>query len=157
MPAAFADWLTERAQALGMAVEQVDDVTSVPAESVDDIVVLGADADLVEQANPALAYLGIMAILMDTPPAENLWLMHALLFANVALVVARPTLADLAAVRHSLTLLLNGLKAEKRLARESIYLVLNQVSERSSFTPRLFQEELGKALEWAPPIAAVIP
>lgn len=97
------------------------------------------------------------AILMDTPPAENLWLMHALLFANVALVVARPTLADLAAVRHSLTLLLNGLKAEKRLARESIYLVLNQVSERSSFTPRLFQEELGKALEWAPPIAAVIP
>jgi len=54
-------------------------------------------------------------------------------------------------------LLLTGLKSEKRLARDSIYLVLNQTSERSSFTPRIFQEELSKSLGWAPPIAAIVP
>jgi hypothetical protein len=60
-------------------------------------------------------------------------------------------------VRHTLTLLLTGLKSEKRLARESIYLVLNQTSERSSFTARIFQEELSKVMGWAPPIAAILP
>ena len=107
VPAAFADWLTERAQALGMAVEQVDDVTSVPAESVDDIVVLGADTDLVEQANPALAYLGIMAILMDTPLERalnidvgrihyNRWLYVCGAETDVAQVYSRvPTRAEL--------------------------------------------------------------
>ena len=66
-------------------------------------------------------------------------------------------LADLAAVRHTLSLLLSGLKSEKRLARESIYLVLNQFTDRSGFTPRSFQEELSKTLGWAPPLAAIVP
>jgi len=97
------------------------------------------------------------AILMDVPTTEDLWMMHSIIFANYALIVTRPTLADLTAIRHTLTLLLTGLKSEKRLARDSIYLVLNQTSERSSFTPRIFQEELSKSLGWAPPIAAIIP
>lgn len=97
------------------------------------------------------------AIVMDVPSSEDLWMMHAIIFANYALVVARPTLADLTAIRHTLTLLLSGLKSEKRLAKESIYLVMNQASERSGFTPRIFQEELSKSLGWAPPIAAIIP
>lgn len=97
------------------------------------------------------------AIVMDVPSCEDGWMTHSILFANYALIVARPTLADMTAVRHTLTLLLSGLKSEKRLARDSIYLVLNQTSERSSFTPRLFQEELAKALGWAPPIAAIVP
>jgi Flp pilus assembly CpaE family ATPase len=97
------------------------------------------------------------AIVMDAPTSEDLWMVNAILFANCALIVARPTLADLAAVRHTLTLLLSGLKSEKRPAREAIYLVLNQVSEHSGFTPRSFQEELSKTLGWAPPVAAVVP
>jgi Flp pilus assembly CpaE family ATPase len=97
------------------------------------------------------------SIVMDVPASEDLWMAHASIFANTALIVARPTLADLAAVRHTLTLLLSGLKSEKRLARESIYLVLNQFSDRCSFTPRSFQEELSKTLGWAPPLAAIIP
>ncbi|PKO11522.1 MAG: hypothetical protein CVU39_28845, partial [Chloroflexi bacterium HGW-Chloroflexi-10] len=32
----------------------------------------------------------------------------------------------------------------------------NQVSEASAFTPRQFLEELASALDWSPPIAAVI-
>lgn len=97
------------------------------------------------------------AIVMDVPSAEDLWMAHAVIFANTALIVARPTLADLAAIRHTLNLLLTGLKSEKRLARESIFLVLNHYSERSGFTPRSFQEELSKTLGWAPPLAAVVP
>ncbi len=97
------------------------------------------------------------AIVMDVPSSEDLWMAHSIIFANTALIVARPTLADLAAIRHTLTLLVSGLKSEKRLPRESIYLVLNQFSERSSFTPRGFLEELSKTLGWAPPIAAIIP
>ena len=97
------------------------------------------------------------AIVMDAPTTEDLWMMHSLIFANTALIVARPTLADLTAVRHTLGLLLSGLRSEKRLARESIYLVLNQSSERSAFTPRLFQEELTKVVGWAPPVAAILP
>lgn len=83
--------------------------------------------------------------------------MHSIIFANYALIITRPTLADLTAIRHTLTLLLTGLKSEKRLARDSIYLVLNKTSERSSFTPRIFQEELSKSLGWAPPIASIVP
>ncbi len=97
------------------------------------------------------------AIVMDVPSSEDLWMLHAIQFANYALIVTRPTLADLTAIRHTLTLLLTGLRSEKRLAQESIFLVINQVSERSSFTPRLFQEELAKSLGWAPPIAAIVP
>ena len=82
------------------------------------------------------------AIVMDVPSNEDLWMAHSIIFANYALIVARPTLADLAAARHTLNLLLSGLKSEKRLARESIYLVLNQFTDRSGFTARSFQDEL---------------
>ena len=82
---------------------------------------------------------------------------HSIVFANYALIVARPTLADLAAARHTLTLLLSGMKSEKRLAKESIFLVLNQFTDRSGFTPRSFQDELAGTVGWAPPIAAVVP
>jgi Flp pilus assembly CpaE family ATPase len=96
------------------------------------------------------------AIVMDVPPAEDLWMAHSIIFANYALIVARPTLADLAATRHTLNLLLSGLKSEKRLARESIYMVLNQCTDHSGFTARSFQDELAGTVGWAPPIAAVI-
>jgi Flp pilus assembly CpaE family ATPase len=97
------------------------------------------------------------AIVMDVPSSEDLWMAHSIIFANYALIVARPTLADLAATRHTLNLLLSGPKSEKRLARESIYLVLNQFTDRSGFTARSFQDELAGTVGWAPPIAAVIP
>jgi len=97
------------------------------------------------------------AIVMDIPSSEDLWMAHSIVFANTALIVARPTLADLASVRHTLTLLLSGMRSEKRMAKESIYLVLNQFTERSGFSPRSFQDELAGTVGWAPPIAAVLP
>ena len=97
------------------------------------------------------------AIIMDIPSHEDTWTIHPLVFSNTVLIVARPTLADCAAVRHTLNLLLYGLREENRKPKESIHLVLNQASERSSMTPRSFQETLLEAVGWAPPIAAIIP
>ena len=97
------------------------------------------------------------AILMDIPAHEDTWTIHPLVFANTILIVARPTLADCAATRHTLNLLLYGLREENRKPKESIYLVLNQASEHASMTPRSFQETLLGAAGWAPPIAGIIP
>ncbi len=67
VPAEFADWLRTRAEALGVEVTEVDDVTAPPVEQVDDIVLLGADPDLVETVNPRLGSFGVMALVADTP------------------------------------------------------------------------------------------
>jgi hypothetical protein len=67
VPAAFADWLKARAAALGVEVGQVDDVSALPVEQVDDIVVLGTEPDLVEAVSPCLADYGILAIIADAP------------------------------------------------------------------------------------------
>jgi cellulose biosynthesis protein BcsQ len=93
------------------------------------------------------------AMVMDLPLAESEWMVHPLFFANLALIVARPTLADLFAVRHTLNFLGS---LGNRLPREALYLVLNQVSEASAYTPRRFLEELSADLGWAPPVVAVI-
>jgi Flp pilus assembly CpaE family ATPase len=92
------------------------------------------------------------AMVMDMAPDETEWMTHPLLFANVVLLVYRPIMADLFALRHTLNIL-------SRLGtqpREAIYLVLNQASESSSLTPRSIQTELSQALGWAPPIIGVI-
>jgi len=67
VPAEFAGWLRTRAEALGVEVIEVDDVTALPVEQVDDIVLLGADPDLIEAVSPRLAYFGILAIIADAP------------------------------------------------------------------------------------------
>jgi threonine dehydrogenase-like Zn-dependent dehydrogenase len=67
VPADFAGWLRMQATALSMEVIEVDDVTAPPVGQVDDIVLLGADADLIEAVSPRLAKFGIVAIIADTP------------------------------------------------------------------------------------------
>ena len=85
VPAPFAAWLRERAAQLGVAVVDVpelpdpatvetDDAPVSPAadhgdsgRGVEDIIFLGGDADLIEQAGPNLASYGIMAIIDDAP------------------------------------------------------------------------------------------
>ncbi|MFN2228654.1 MAG: alcohol dehydrogenase catalytic domain-containing protein [Anaerolineae bacterium] len=65
VPADFATWLRTRAEALGVEVVAVADVSSPPVEQVDDIVILGADADRIEAVSPRLADFGIVAIIAD--------------------------------------------------------------------------------------------
>jgi Flp pilus assembly CpaE family ATPase len=97
------------------------------------------------------------AVLLDLPAEEGAWTLHPLAAANSVVIVARPTLADMAATRHTLLLLLERLAGKHRVPREAIYLVLNQVSEKSTMTPHAWHQDLAATVSWAPPIAAVIP
>jgi len=71
VPSGFRSWLETRARQIGIEIEMVDDVRSVPAGEVDDIVLLGADADLVEAASPGLARFGTMVIMAGSPFARK--------------------------------------------------------------------------------------
>lgn len=71
VPSPFAGWLKDRAQALGIEVIEVDDPAQPPVDKVDDIVLLGADADLVELVSPHLADGGAFAIVADAPMARQ--------------------------------------------------------------------------------------
>ena len=66
VPADFARWLQEHATALKVEVVSVPDYNP-PVEMVDDIVLLGADPDIIEAVSPRLANHGILAILADEP------------------------------------------------------------------------------------------
>ena len=67
VPAGFSSWLRERAAALGVAVTDVDDLGSPPVMSVDDIILLGADPDVVEAVSHHLGHFGVMALVADRP------------------------------------------------------------------------------------------
>ncbi len=97
------------------------------------------------------------AVLLDLPHGEGIWTLHPLMAANTAVIVARPTLADLAATRHLLVLLMERMRNEHRIPQESIFMVLNQVSDRSRLTATQFYQELVQSYGWAPPVLAVIP
>jgi threonine dehydrogenase-like Zn-dependent dehydrogenase len=66
VPDEFASWLTERAATMGVEITQIAAGQRPPAP-VDDIILLGADADLVELASPYLADHGVFAIVAQEP------------------------------------------------------------------------------------------
>ncbi|MBN1811559.1 MAG: alcohol dehydrogenase catalytic domain-containing protein [Anaerolineae bacterium] len=70
VPADFAAWLKSRAEALGVEVLDLPSPSGRGAGGeggVDDIILLGADADLIEAVSPRLADFGIVAIIADEP------------------------------------------------------------------------------------------
>ncbi len=67
VPAAFSGWLKGRAAQLGIEVTEASKIEAAPVEFVDDIVLLGANAGLIEQASPHLGQFGVMAILARQP------------------------------------------------------------------------------------------
>ncbi len=67
VPPNLAGWLCQRAAELGVEALDVPELTAPPVEVVDDIVILGADADLVEMVSPYLARHGVCAIVSDEP------------------------------------------------------------------------------------------
>lgn len=71
VPDKFRDWLNRRAQILGVEVVEVDDIANPPVEQVDDIVLLGADPDVIEAVSPRLANFGIFAIIADKPMSHR--------------------------------------------------------------------------------------
>ena len=71
VPARFTGWLKQRARELGVSVTEVPDPAAPPVPFVDDIVLLGADADLIEKVSPRLDQYGVLAILADRPLARK--------------------------------------------------------------------------------------
>ena len=67
IPARFGTWLKSCAKELGVEVLDVADPANPPFEAADDIIMLGADADLLETVSPKLALRGIFAIVSDKP------------------------------------------------------------------------------------------
>jgi D-arabinose 1-dehydrogenase-like Zn-dependent alcohol dehydrogenase len=67
VPAELATWLRGRAAALGIDVLDAPDLENPPLTPVDDIVLLGADADIIEAVSPHLADFGIVALVADEP------------------------------------------------------------------------------------------
>jgi threonine dehydrogenase-like Zn-dependent dehydrogenase len=67
VPEQFSSWLRARAKELGVEVIDVPDVGFPPVEFVDDIILLGADADLVEKVSPHLDQYGIMSMMAYAP------------------------------------------------------------------------------------------
>ncbi len=67
VPPAFEAWLRERAAALGIEVVEVSDMANPPVEHVDDIILLGADPNVIEAVSPRLAPHGVFAIIAREP------------------------------------------------------------------------------------------
>ena len=67
VPEPFAGWLKRHAAELGVPVSEVADPAAPEVEFVDDIVLLGGDAALIELVSPRLARFGVLAIMADNP------------------------------------------------------------------------------------------
>ena len=97
------------------------------------------------------------AVLLDLPNGEGTWMTQSLIASNTAVIVTRCTLSDALATSHLITLLLEKMRHEVRIPKESIYMVINQYNERSGISARDLHEELVKKHGWAPPVLDVIP
>ena len=71
VPEPFTSWLKTRSQELGIEVLEDVDLHNPQVEFIDDLVILGADAGVIETASPYLANHGICAILSETPLPRN--------------------------------------------------------------------------------------
>ncbi len=70
VPPAFESWLKQRASRLGVEVIDLPDLSKSPAEPIDDIVLLGADPELIEKASPCLNVNGVLTV-MDVAPLSR--------------------------------------------------------------------------------------
>lgn len=74
VPAKFAGWLKTQAAVLGVEVIEASDIAAPPAEQVDDIVLLGADPDIIETVSPHLADFGVVAVIDEQPLSRKVGL-----------------------------------------------------------------------------------
>ena len=71
VPTTFANWIRSKADQLNIEVNDVNSPDEISEEYVDDIVVLGADPDLIEKASPKLDNFGVLAIIADKPMSRK--------------------------------------------------------------------------------------
>lgn len=65
VPAKLKKSLVEKAAALGVAVVDVPSVEALPVEFVDDVVLLGIDAELITKVSPKLEQFGVFCVMTD--------------------------------------------------------------------------------------------
>ena len=71
VPEPFNSWVKSQAASLNIEVIDVPDYTNPPVEFADDIIVLGANPDVIENVSPHLDQFGILAVMaQDTMPRK---------------------------------------------------------------------------------------
>jgi len=88
------------------------------------------------------------AILLDLPPfADTNWAIQALLSANVAVIVCRPTVHDQFAAIRAYRLFGEEVVAKHRIPAEAMFAVMNFVSPDGNLSEQDFHSGVAKALE----------
>ncbi len=67
VPGEFESWLRQRAEELDIPVQEVPDPSHPPTSPVDDLILLGADPELVELTSPHLSDFGVFVIIAQEP------------------------------------------------------------------------------------------
>jgi MinD-like ATPase involved in chromosome partitioning or flagellar assembly len=96
------------------------------------------------------------AILLDLPSGESAWMLQPLRAASTILLVARPTTEGVRATGHMLRLLTEIVGAQYRFGRDAFFLILNQRTPKSIYTPTAFTGEVAKYAGWSPPVIATV-
>jgi threonine dehydrogenase-like Zn-dependent dehydrogenase len=71
VPDRFAERLQQQAIALDIELLPAPHPSNPPTHPVDDIILLGADADLIETVSPHLADFGVLAVVAEVPPPRK--------------------------------------------------------------------------------------
>ena len=100
----------------------------------------------------------VPVVLLDLPTGSGAWTYHALSACNTVLVVSRPTLDGLNTSAYLINVLTRMFGAEHQFQRESIFIVLNRYTPRTTYSPAQFASATADlAGGWCPPILATIP
>ncbi len=98
------------------------------------------------------------AILLDLPPfADSMWALQALLAANVAVIVCRPTRHDQLGAIRAYKLMTEQLAQQIRIPPEAIFAVMNFASPKDTLSERDFQAAIVDTIGNFPPILATFP
>jgi len=100
----------------------------------------------------------VPVVLLDLPTGSGAWTYHALSACNTVLIVSRPTLDGLNTSAYLINVLTRMFGAEHQFQRESIFIVLNRYTPKTTYSPAQFASAAADlAGGWCPPILATIP
>jgi cellulose biosynthesis protein BcsQ len=101
------------------------------------------------------------AILIDLPPfADTMWAVQPLLMANVAVIVARPTMHAALSTARAFRFMTKELATGLRVPREAMFVALNFLSPKDNMGPSDFFAATNRALGDdgpCPPLMATFP
>ncbi len=71
VPVPFEKWLRNRAAQIGVEVIDINDMNIPDKTFVDDLIILGSDADIIEKLTPYLGFNGVLTIMASRPVARK--------------------------------------------------------------------------------------